>query len=94
MSTYNVARAKHATLVLNVVDTINFSVPFAYIRVTNRSGLGAIWARADGTNPGVLADDSYLIDNNESKDIAVADVSSTHVKIVCAAAAVYSVEGV
>jgi len=94
MATYNVARAKHATLVATTVDTVNFSIPFAYVRVTNRSGLGAIWARADSTNPGVLADDSYLIDNNESKDIAVASVDNTHVKLVCGAAANYSAEGV
>jgi len=94
MSTYNVARAKHATLVLNVADTVNFSTPFAYIRVTNRSGLGAIWARTDGTNPGALADDSYLIDNNSEKDVPVADTNNTHIKLVCAAAASYSVEGV
>lgn len=62
MATYNVTNAKHGSLALNVIDTINFPETGAnheYI-ITNRSN-SDFWVRFDGIDPVASADNSYVV---------------------------------
>lgn len=92
MATYNVAVAKHATLVATVVDTVNFSASVGYVRVHNRSNLGPLYFRLDGTNPSVGGDDSFVVDGNGEKVMVVPDPANVSVRLVASIAASYSVE--
>jgi len=93
MAVYNVVKAKHATLVLNVADTVNFStIGASTFRVTNRGALGAIFLRADGIDPVLQADENYVIPNNTEKLVVVGDSQNPQIRLISAAASPYSVE--
>ena len=94
MATYSVVRTKHATLIGTIVDTVNLSGSFAFVRVVNRSALGSIFVRVDGTDPVVSADETFSIDNNSEKEIPIPNVAAVQVRLICSAAAAYSVEGI
>jgi len=94
MATYNVVRTKHATLLATVVDTVNLSGSFGFVRVVNRSALGSVFVRVDGTDPVVSADETFSVDNNSEKEIPIPNTAAIQVRLVCSAAAAYSVEGI
>ena len=55
------SRAKSSTLVVDTVADVNFPQYFANITVVHRGATGTIWARFDGIEPVILADDNYPI---------------------------------
>src|SRR5712691_1216162 len=99
MATYNVVRSKHATLVLAVVDTINFSDPRleAKLVVFNRSTTGPlnfVYNAEDGTppaDPTNLGDETFVVPFGQMQAIGI-PYQVTTVKIISSIAAPYSVE--
>jgi hypothetical protein len=92
MATYNVARAKHATLVVSTVDTVNFSdVGQHTIIVSNKSTGQALYFRLDGTDPTADGDECYLAVPSGRK-VVKQRVSITAVKLISGGAQIYSVE--
>jgi hypothetical protein len=66
MATYNVARAKHATLAASTKDTVNFSSTGGALRVRNRSTSGDIYFTFDGPDPTIGGDDCYFVGPGEN----------------------------
>ena len=94
MATYNVVRAKHATLVATVVDTVNLSAAFSTVRITNRGTLGTVFVRVDGVDPAVGADETFAVKNDFEKEVPIPNTAAVQVRLICSAASPYSVEGV
>ncbi len=94
MGLFNNNKTKHGTLVVSVVDTVNFNYPFGQLRVTNRSSLGPIFVRVDGVDPAVATDESYVVQSGAEKLINIPDCNSVQIRLVSSFAAAYSIEGV
>jgi hypothetical protein len=92
MATYNVTRAKHATLTASTVDQVNLAGYPEVIRVTNR-GSSDIYYRFDGTDPTVAGDDCYLVRAGGSVVVGKRAASNASVELISAGAPDYSVEG-
>lgn len=92
MATYNVARAKHATLVASTVDTVNMSSKGNALRVINRDAQGgdALYFSIDGTAPTVAGDDTYFLGPDQALDTAGGDIAA--VKLISSGTPDYSVE--
>lgn len=94
MADYTVNTSKHATLVATVVDRVSLNNSYGSVDVINRAALGALFVRTDGTDPTIAGDDSYAIQNNSERNIAVPASSGIVVRIISSGAGGYSVHGV
>jgi hypothetical protein len=90
VASYSVVTAKHATTSAGVVDTITFSGNMGGLRVRNRDATDVLYFRFDGTDPGVAADDSYVVGAGESLSVDQRGVSE--VRVISSGACDYSVE--
>lgn len=90
MATYTVDRAKHATLIATVVDTVNFNAEWGSIRVFNR-GMVDIYVRLDGTAPTVAGDECYVIPAGTAEDI-ITGAAISLIKLISSGIPAYSVE--
>lgn len=90
-TTYNVSRAKHATLVLLTVDTVNVSTYCNYITIYNGGGTD-IYSRMDGSSPTAGGDDTTRIPANTWRVLATPDPANVQVKLLSSVAVSYSVE--
>jgi len=92
MATYNVRRAKHATLSAGVADTVNFSDTGLATRVRNNHASGVLYFTIDGTTTPSGADDDYVVYPGENVVIHVPGIPT--IKLFSSAAVGYSVERV
>ena len=92
MATYNVLCCTHRTLTANVVDTVNISNSQSYVRVTNRNALNDLYCRVDGTDPTVLGDNSFVVQQNQEKVFGVPDTANPQVRLISSFGVAYSVE--
>ena len=92
MATYNVRRAKHATLSAGVADTVNFSDTGLATRVRNNHASGILYFTIDGQTTPSGADDDYVVYPSENVVIHVPGIPT--VKLFSSAAVNYSVERV
>jgi len=99
LTIYTVNTAKHATLVANVVDTVNINVGKAngFVRLINR-GANAIYCTiaVDGgpaiSDPTVSGDDTTIIPNSNEIDLQFPPFVITQIRLISAGAVAYSVE--
>lgn len=92
MASYTVARAKHATLAANTVDTVTFTLEHANVEILNRSAVDYLYARTDGTAPTVAGDDCDAIPPGGA---GLFPLREQTVKIISSgSAAAYSVTGI
>ena len=92
MATYTVNRAKHATLVALIVDTVNFNRDAATLVVTNRGTSADIFVRLDGTAPVINGDDNYVVPPGQTRDFGPANTEVPQIKLISAGLPAYSVE--
>jgi hypothetical protein len=91
MATYNVNRAKHATLVASTKDTVNFAYTGSTIRVRNRGASDDIYFSIDGVDPTVGGDDTYFLGPGEN--IMIENVSNLHlIELISSGTPEYSAE--
>jgi len=95
MATFNAINTKHATLVANVVDTVNITgVPRVTVRIVNRNAVAPIFVRLDGVDPVSGADETYGIALSTEKEITVPNINVIQVRLISTGAAAYSVEAI
>ncbi len=90
------AKSKHGTLTANQVTAVTISDHGGYLEIVNRSGTGEIYVRFDGTDPVVLADDTFVVLGARRFDIVnLGLIASSPVtaRLISTAATKYSVEG-
>ncbi len=93
MATYTAVHASGLkTLAANTVDTVTLTADHPLIEVTNWSSFDRISFRVDGPNPAVDAAENYIVGPGQS--LLVASLSNDVVKLISAAAASYTVQGV
>jgi hypothetical protein len=90
VASYSVVTAKHATTSAATVDTITFAGNMGGLRVRNRDSTDTLYFRFDGTDPGVAADDSYVVGPGESLSVDQRGISE--VRVISSGTCDYSVE--
>jgi len=90
MATYNVNRAKHATLSAATVDTVNLAYSGSVLRVRNRSTTDPFYFTIDGTEPTVAGDETYFVGASENVTLEAVIVST--VKLISSGTPDYTVE--
>jgi hypothetical protein len=98
VSTYTPTRITHQTLTISTVDTVTFGAGVSAVEVYNRDATGVIYARVDGTNPVVGADENYIIGTALVIPFAGSESAATGgddvVKLISSTACAYSVTGI
>lgn len=92
------ASTAHGTLTANTVATVTINVGVDGFVVVNRDQAGAIWVRADGTNPVIAAADTYVVLGarmfpSEWQNLTPG-VGTVTLKLISDTARTYSVEAV
>lgn len=100
MATYTPARITHQTLTISTVDTVTFTGGMSAVEILNKDTTGVIYARVDGTNPVVAADENYVILPGQALTIPFAGSESAAtagddvVKLISSTACAYTVTGI
>lgn len=93
MAEYSVERSKHSTLAVLTADRITFTRGNArFAIVFNRGNLGPIFVRTDGTDPTVSGDETFVVPDATQRIIPFLNIETKIVRLICSAAAPYSVE--
>ncbi len=91
MATYNIGRAKHATLVAATKDQVNFASSGGTLRVKNRSATGDIYFTINGDDPTSAGDDTYYVGPTENV-IVERNTGFASVELISSGNTEYSVE--
>jgi hypothetical protein len=92
MASYTVAKAKHATLVASTVDTVTVTWGASQQVEVANWGSARLYFTTDGSTPAVGADDTFVVGPGGSLVVPTPGMTSTAVKLICAAANDYSVQ--
>ena len=94
MASRNADSAVHATLVATIKDTVTLNNEAGEVVIYNRSGTSDIFARWDGADPGIGADNSHVIRTNSERRFGPPITSAIEVRLISAGIPQYSVETV